>query len=144
MSDELNQYPVVIQFPVAWGEMDAFGHVNNVHYFRYFENARIVYAAKLRLHEHKDQTGIGPIMASTQCRFRHPLTFPDTLSVGARISAMENDRFTMQYLVLSHRHKRVAAEGEAVIVMYDYRANEKTMIPDAIRSRIREMEKDLR
>lgn len=143
MIDELKNYPVVIQFPVAWGDMDAFGHVNNVQYFRYFENARIFYAAKLRLHEHKDQTGIGPIMASTQCRFKYPLTFPDTLSVGARISSMEADRFTMQYLVYSHRHKKIAAEGDSVIVLYDYRTNEKTAIPDAIRARIREMEKDL-
>ena len=143
MSDELQGFPVVIQFPVAWGEMDAFGHVNNVHYFRYFENARIVYAAKLRLHEHKDQTGIGPIMASTQCRFKHPLTFPDTLSVGARITGMENDRFTMQYIVYSHRHKKVAAEGEAVIVMFNYRSSEKSDIPDAIRKRILDMEKEL-
>ena len=27
--------------PISWGEMDAFGHLNNVHYFRYMEDARI-------------------------------------------------------------------------------------------------------
>lgn len=143
MEDLLKDYPVVVDFPVAWGEMDAFGHVNNVHYFRYFENARIVYAAKLRLHEHKDQTGIGPIMASTQCRFRHPLTYPDTISVGAKITGLAADRFTMQYLVVSHRHGKVAAEGDAVIVLYDYRKNAKTAMPDGIRARILEIEKDL-
>lgn len=143
MEDLLKDYSVVVEFPIAWGEMDAFGHVNNVHYFRYFENARIVYAAKLRLHEQKDQTGIGPIMASTQCRFRHPLTYPDVISVGAKIIGIEVDRFIMQYLVVSHRHKKVAAEGDSVIVMYDYRENKKTTMPDAIRKRILEIEKDL-
>lgn len=144
METLLEGYTVVVEFPVAWGEMDAFGHVNNVHYFRYFENARIVYAAKMRLHEHKDQTGIGPIMASTQCRFRHPLTYPDTLSVGAKITELEADRFTMRYVIVSHRHRKVAAEGEAVIVMYDYRSNQKTAVPDGIRKRILELEKELR
>ena len=40
-ADPLAGYPVRIEVPVAWGEMDAFGHVNNVVYFRYFESARI-------------------------------------------------------------------------------------------------------
>ena len=33
------QYPVVISQDVIWGDMDAFGHVNNTVYFRYFEDA---------------------------------------------------------------------------------------------------------
>ena len=37
------RYPVVIEIPVAWGEMDAFQHLNNIVYFRYFESARIAY-----------------------------------------------------------------------------------------------------
>ncbi len=144
MENFLEGYPIVVEFPVAWGEMDAFGHVNNVHYFRYFENARIAYAAKIMLHEHRDRTGIGPILASTSCRYRHPLTYPDTLSVGAKIVSIEEDRFTMKYLVVSRRHQKVAAEGEGLIVMYDYRENKKTAIPDVIRQRIAGIEKDIR
>lgn len=144
MNDLLGDYPVVVEFPLAWGEMDAFGHVNNVYYFRYFENARIAYAARIMLHEHKDETGIGPIMASTQCRFRLPLTYPDTLSVGAKVTDLQEDRFTMKYAVVSRRHQKVAADGEAVIVMYDYRGNAKTAVPDAIRRRILEIEKDIK
>ena len=34
-------YPVSITFPIAWGEQDAFGHLNNVAYLRYFENVRM-------------------------------------------------------------------------------------------------------
>ncbi len=144
MDDLLRDYPVVIEFPVAWGEMDAFGHVNNVQYFRYFENARIAYAGRIRLHEHKDETGIGPILAQTSCRYRHPLVFPDTLRVGARVVKMEDDRFTMQYLVVSMRHGRVAAEGDGVIVMYDYRENRKATVPAVIRERVLALEPGLR
>src|SRR5574341_328846 len=89
MENFLPGYPVVVEFPVAWGGMDAFGHVHNVHYFRYFENARIAYASKVMLHEHRDQTGIGPILFSTSCRSRHPLTYPDMLSVGAKVVSMD-------------------------------------------------------
>ena len=43
MNSPVADYPVVIETPVAWGEMDAYGHVNNIVYFRYFESARIAY-----------------------------------------------------------------------------------------------------
>jgi acyl-CoA thioester hydrolase len=121
--------------------MDAFQHVNNAVYFRYFENARIVYSEKLGLHAFKEQKGIGPILGSVSCRYKLPLTYPDIVSVGAKIVTVEDDRFTMKHVVVSHRHKAIAAEGEGVIVMYDYREGKKTSMPDEIRNRIREMEK---
>jgi acyl-CoA thioesterase FadM len=34
---ELKQYPVIYEQTVAWGDMDAFGHVNNAMYYRYVE-----------------------------------------------------------------------------------------------------------
>lgn len=40
---ELSNYPIVYEQKVAWGDMDAFGHVNNVQYYRYIESARIAY-----------------------------------------------------------------------------------------------------
>ena len=134
-------YPVVVEFPIAWGEMDAFQHVNNVTYFRYFENARIVYSQKLGLHSMRERTGIGPILGSTCCRYKLPLTFPDTISVGAKTVDIEEDRFTMKYIVVSHLHGKIAAEGDGIVVMYDYREGKKTAIPEEIRKQIIEMEK---
>src|SRR5512135_78545 len=99
----LEGYPVIVEIPVAWGEMDSFQHVNNVVYFRYFESARIAYSEKIRLIENKDRTGIGPILASTSCRYKLPLTYPDIVSVGAKVTGIEEDRFTLSYVVVSHR-----------------------------------------
>ena len=137
----LDNYPVQIEVPIAWGDMDAFQHVNNVAYFRYFESARILYSEKLGLHKLKDETGIGPILGSTSCKYRLPLTYPDTISVGARIVDIAQDRFTMQYVVVSHKHQKIAAEGDGVVVMYNYNEGKKTAIPEEIRERIRIMEK---
>jgi len=44
----MSDYPVVVDIPVAWGEMDAYGHLNNIVYFRYFETARMAYFERLR------------------------------------------------------------------------------------------------
>lgn len=137
----LDSYPVLIEIPVAWGDMDAFQHVNNVAYFRYFESARILYAEKLGLHKYKDERGIGPILGATSCKFRLPLFYPDTVSVGAKTVDIAEDQFTMKYIVVSHKHQRIAAEGDGLVVMYNYREGKKTAIPDEIRQRILTLEK---
>jgi acyl-CoA thioester hydrolase len=142
MNDQLLEgYPVVIEIPVAWGEMDSFQHINNIVYFRYFESARILYSEKLGLHKLKDDTGIGPILGSTGCKYKFPLTYPDTVSVGAKITGIKEDRFSMKYVVVSRRHNRIAAEGDGVVVMYNYHERKKTAIPEVIRRRIAELEK---
>lgn len=140
LEELLQDYPVVVDCPVAWGEMDSFQHVNNVVFFRYFENARIVYSQRLGLHDMRERTGIGPILGATSCRYKFPLTYPDTVSIGAKIIEVQEDRFTMKYVVVSHKHLKVAAEGDGVIVMYDYRRSQKTTIPDEIQKKIASME----
>lgn len=140
MQDLLAGFPVVIEIPVAWGEMDAFQHVNNIVYLRYFESVRIVYFERLGFMDIMGQTGVGPILAETRCRYRKPLTYPDTLSVGARVSELGEDRFVIQHRVVSHKLGAVAAEGEGTLVAYNYREKRKSAIPDEVRRRIQELE----
>lgn len=140
MNELLVHCPVVIEIPVAWGEMDSFQHVNNIVYFRYFESARIAYFEQLKLLEFMNQTGIGPILASVQCKFRIPLTYPDTVSVGTRISKVEHDRFVMEYYVVSQQHQKIAAEGEGIIVSFNYRENKKAPLPEEVKQRIAALE----
>jgi acyl-CoA thioester hydrolase len=134
--DPLQGYAVQVEIPVAWGEMDAFGHVNNVVYFRYFESARIACFERLGYPELTTTTGLGPILASTDCRFRLPLTYPDTVVAAARIGAIGADDFMMHYLVVSRRHGRVAAEGSGRIVSYDYGKQCKSPLPPELRARL--------
>jgi acyl-CoA thioester hydrolase len=143
VEDVLRSFPVVIEQPVAWGEMDALQHVNNIVYFRYFESARVCYFEKLDFLKLMKETGIGPILASTQCNFRIPLTYPDTVSIGAGISEIDKDRFKMEYVVVSHKFRKVAAYGEGILVTYDYNKNHKVLIPDILKDKIEAMEKSV-
>ena len=70
MDDLLNHCPVIIETPVAWGQMDAFRHLNNTAYFRFFESGRIAYFERLNLLEYMENTGVGPILAATSCSLR--------------------------------------------------------------------------
>ncbi|MGV8080908.1 MAG: acyl-CoA thioesterase [Syntrophales bacterium] len=144
MADILKGYPVSLEVPVAWGEMDAMGHVNNIVYFRYFESARIAYFEKMGLIDFMKETGIGPILATTTCRFRIPLTYPDRVLIGAKVVAMEEDRFIMNYIVVSKKHRKPAAEGEGVIVAFNYREGKKVPVPEAMKQKVLEIEKSVR
>jgi len=133
-------YPVVIELEVRWGDMDAFNHVNNVSYLRYFESGRIAYFEALGLGDFFGARGVGPILAETSCRYKFPLTYPDRVSVGVRSSDLGEDRFTQHYIVVSHAHGRTAATGDGVIVTYDYAANAKSPIPERVRNCIEALE----
>ena len=135
-ADLLEGFPVVLQFPVAWGDMDSFGHVNNTVYFRYFEHGRIACFGRLGVMEVMKSTGVGPILAHTSCRFRVPLSYPDTVHIGTRIDDVGDDRFVMHYRVVSERHGAVAAEGDGRIVMFDYQGQTKAALPGVLRERI--------
>ncbi len=140
INDLLAGFPVVIELPVVWGEMDANRHVNNIVYFRYFESARLEYFRRLGWFELEKETGIGPILAATQARFRKALAYPDTISVGARTADMSEDRFTMDYCVISHRLEALATEGQGTIVTFHYAQGKKVPIPQELRQRIAELE----
>lgn len=126
--EKLNPNPY--RSDVKWGEMDSLKHVNNVIFFRYFECARMAFWGELEK-SMKDKSSIGPILASTSCRFRRPLYYPDNIAIGARTLSIEEDRFTMGHSVWSESQQAIVAEGDAVIVSYDYDAKKKVLLPAA-------------
>ncbi len=137
----ISDYPITLDIPIAWGDMDAFEHVNNVMYFKYFESARIAYFEALNYFEVMNKTGLGPILAATQCSYKIPLTYPDQVTAGARVDQLEDDRFLMKYVVVSHAHKKIAALGEGMLVSFDYHNSKKAPLPDDIRENIIALEK---
>ncbi len=136
----LKDFPVVVELPVFWGDMDYFRHVNNIVFFRYFESARIEYLQRIGFRQEAEADGAGPILQSTQARFRRPLTWPDTVRVGARTVDVGDDRFTQEYRLVSLAQGEVAAEGGGVLVSFDYAASRKVPLPPRIREAIRALE----
>jgi acyl-CoA thioester hydrolase len=140
MVEQLKDFAVQVELPLRWGEMDAYQHLNNTVYFRYFEDVRIKYFEVIGLHEVKAATNIAVILASTQCRFRLPLTYPDTIRVGARITKLESDRFVMEYSMVSAEHGKVAATGEGMLVAFDFGKGQKAKLPQRLVDAIVELE----
>jgi acyl-CoA thioester hydrolase len=140
LSNLLSDFPVVVELPVVWGEMDAYGHVNNIIYFRYFECVRIAYFDRMEFMELKKDTGIGPILAEISCRYKIPLSYPDYVKVGARVPSIDSDRFEMEYKMVSKKHQSVAASGDSEIVCFNYLENKKVPLPDELIIKINEIE----
>ncbi len=137
----LRDYPVRIPISVRWGDMDAFQHVNNVVYMRYFESVRVAYFEETAVMvESGIPRGVGPILASASVRYKAPVTYPDALYAGIRVSALSTDRFTMEFAIVSETLGRVAASGDGVIVSYDYDDGVKALLPSAWRTAIERIE----
>lgn len=136
----LGQFPVRLTLPVQWGEMDAFHHVNNVHYLRWFESARIAYFSALGIAIELDGTPkLRPILARSTIDYRAPVTFPDTVTVEATTKSFGTTSFVMGYRLSSATQQRVVAEGDSVIVLLDG-AGQKTPLTDELKARIEALE----
>lgn len=133
---ELSVYPIVHEQTVAWGDMDAFGHVNNVQYYRYIESARIAYLMALNIFDQDILT----VVASSQCKYLSPVFYPDVLHIGARIEELRNSAFRMHYVLWSKAQNQVVATGEAVLVCVMKHDSKKVNIPDSIRNKIIQLE----
>ncbi len=143
MNELLKDFTFVVDLNIEWGDMDALQHVNNIEYFKYFQVARIAYFEKIDSESVMGEKRISSILASTQCKFIYPLAYPDSISVGVRVDTMADQHFTMKYDVISHKHQRLAAIGDAKVVMFDYVNNKKVSIPNEIRKTITDFEKSV-
>lgn len=128
-----------IELPVQWGEQDAFGHVNNVVYFRWMESARIAYFEWAGLGQMSNQ-GVGPILASIKCDYRRQVTFPDSLLISSSIASIGRTSLKMVHRLYSKALGAVAAEGDSVIVMFDYVAQRPVVVTDDVRAKIAAIE----
>lgn len=69
----MNLFPVKLPLRIDWADMDLFGHVNNVAYFKYVQASRVNYWEVSGLQTGFKETRVGPILLSTGCQFIKPL-----------------------------------------------------------------------
>jgi acyl-CoA thioester hydrolase len=139
-TDLLADYSVVVTMPVQWGDQDAYAHVNNTVYFRWYESARLAYCMRLGLVSSAYTGGIGPILAAISCNYRRPLNFPDTVRIGARVTRIGRSSLTMEHAVASEAQGQLAADGSSVLVVYDYGQKQSCPVPPELRQAIEGLE----
>lgn len=132
--------PYRLSFPieVRFRDLDALGHVNNAVYITYFEIARTHYWRELFGINSYEQYGF--LVVRTECDYRSPAHFGETLLVGTRVSELRNSSFVIEHGVTEKHGGRLVAEGKTVQVCYDPQQKKSIPIPPLVRQTISEFE----
>ena len=117
---------------LRWGDMDAYGHANNTVYFRFFEEARIVWLASLELGGAEDATG--PVIIKTSATFLKELTHPANVVVETYADKAGNTSLDTYHLLKDKDTGDIYAEGYAKIVWMDRATRKSTPLPDTLRA----------
>jgi acyl-CoA thioester hydrolase len=133
MSELLKDFPVVLKMKIRWGDMDAMRHVNNTVFFRYFESSRIELFRRVKNYNEIRKLGTGVILAYTFCKFKAPLQYPDTIYIGAKVLSIDESKIIIQHKIVSEKLEKVAAEGEAHLVWYNYKEQKRGEMPAGLK-----------
>lgn len=134
----LADYSHRIHLAVRWGDMDALGHVNNVKFFTYDEQARLQYFDAIAAIQTDFWQGSGIILAKLGCDFVQQLRYPATLAIGLRISRL--GRSSLDTEAAMFEGERLVAVTRGTLVWFDYRQQKPAPVPEAVRELIRRRE----
>jgi len=135
--DERRRLAHIERIPIRWGDMDAMGHVNNTVYFRYMEQARISWFAKLAPKgEAWQSTGI--VIANASCNYKRAITYPGTVEVKLHVGAPGGSSVLTYYDLRVDGDPVPYADGAAVVVFVNMKTQKSARIPDGIRERLLE------
>jgi acyl-CoA thioester hydrolase len=120
---------------MRWGEMDALGHMNNVAYFRYFEQARISWFDSLQIVYRPGSEG--PILGSISCRYLKPAVYPVEFELATYVGRPGRSSFAMWHeLSRADNPAERFAECEAAMVWIDIAEGRSRPLPDWLRERL--------
>lgn len=123
----LFHHPVEVRFR----DIDVGGHAHHSVALLYFEEARAAYWRAVVGRQGLDD--IDYILAEATVRWKERILWPQTLSVGVRVSVLGRKHWEMEYEVLG-AHGRPLVTGRTTQVMYDYEQGRTIRIPDAVRA----------
>ena len=120
---------------VRWGDMDAFNHVNNAHYLRYLEEARVQWLASIPGISLADR--IAPVLVASHLNYRQPIEWPGEVAVELFIEKQGNRSLTMGHRMLSSLDSTVLyCDGNVVMVWIDRQTGQSMPLPYAVRMAI--------
>ncbi len=134
-----NDYHTTIDIAVDWADLDLFGHVNNVVFFKYIQTARVNYSERIGLTSLNDNDMLSFMVASSQCQFKKPLLYPNHIQVSCRVDWIKNSSFQLSYQI-KDIESLLIAEASDVLVVFNHTTKIKERMPDTIRRTIEKIE----
>ncbi|MFZ6844501.1 acyl-CoA thioesterase [Undibacterium sp. RuTC16W] len=122
-----------------WMDNDAYGHVNNVIYYSWFDtvvNQFLIVNQALDIEKSKE---IG-LVIETQCNYLASVAFPDVISAGVTVSKLGNSSVRYEIGIFKNDEDMAAAQGHFVHVYVDRESRRPVPIPEKIRSLLSTLE----
>jgi acyl-CoA thioester hydrolase len=126
---------------IDWADLDLFGHVNNVVFFKYIQSARVNYCELIGLTSLDERDKLSFMVASSQCQFKKPLHYPGEICVRVRVDWIKNTCFQLVYRL--EKNNELIAEAQDVIVVFNHLVKTKVLVSEGIRKAISEREMHL-
>lgn len=125
-------YRAFLSIPTRWMDNDAYGHVNNVIYYSYFDtavNEHLIRAGGLDI----ERDPVVGYAVETSCRFLRPLTFPQIVDAGLRVTKLGTSSVVYEIGLFAAGEDTLSAEGRFVHVWVDRATQRPSHVPDKIR-----------
>ncbi|MFC4320395.1 acyl-CoA thioesterase [Litchfieldia salsa] len=123
-----------LDISVRFCETDALGHVNNVSYFIYLEDARVKFFEMLGTSS--DLSDWKFIVASIKCDFVGQGYFNRNLTVTTRVSKVGNKSFELEHNIFEKSTNRLIATGSVVMVYFNFDMQRSEPIPEVLRGQL--------
>ena len=127
---------IITKIPVLWGDMDGFGHVNNIIYLKWCETSRIelfrsIWNYKIgNMEEVLERGGVGPILANFNMDYKYPVKYPDEIRIETYLTHIGNSSMGIGHELFSQNNDKLVAKANSVVVMLNYISNDKVIIGD--------------
>lgn len=127
-------YPFGIEIPTRWMDNDVYGHVNNVHYYSFFDTVIAHYLIEEGGLNMASDAVVG-FAVESQCQYRRAIQFPDVVEARLRIGKIGNSSVRYEIGIFTASHAEPAAVGYFVHVFVDRtNDNQPTPVPEKIRA----------
>jgi len=125
-----------IIMPIRWGDMDAYGHVNNTVYFRYMEQARVDWIHSLGYPVAPESESV--IMINAFCNFFLQLTYPGELIIKTFVGTIGRTSMDVFHtMTLTTEPDVLAADGGTTLVWVDINTSQSVPWPADILQKVR-------
>ncbi len=121
-----------------WMDNDAYGHVNNVVYYSFFDTAVNAHLIEAGLLDVVRSPVIG-LVVETQCTFKASLAFPALVTAGLRVAHLGRSSVRYDIGLFEGDRAEPAAQGRFVHVYVERATQTPAPIPDDIRTALAEL-----
>lgn len=117
-------------------ESDALGHINSVSYFIYLEQARVKFLTDTKLSSNPNNDW-PYVLVSTKCDFKNQLFINEKIIINTTVSHIGTSSFKLNHALMNQETGVEIANGESVIVYYDFETQKSLPLPEHIKEKLR-------